>query len=105
MFIRGMPSSHVRIVFVLACIVAFSLVYGLACDRDDFVGEGWTRYLAAQERRRKPGDRAAAHAVTMLYFSLSNAITMGFGDIVAGSLKTKLLVMAQMLTTLVIVLA
>ena len=94
-----------RIFFVLACIVAFALVYGLACDREDFAGEGWALYLAAQERRRKPGERAVAHAVTMLYFSLSNAITMGYGDIAAGSLKTKLLVMAQMLATLVIVLA
>lgn len=90
-----------RIAAVLTIMLAFTIIYTVLFDdaTRDLGGIGMSRFR--EERHSK---YSVDRIVTMMYFSVGNTITMGYGDIFAQSLKAKLLVIAQISCTLFVVL-
>ena len=92
-FLYSAKNRARRLVLVAAVTLAFAALYSLACAPEDLGGPAMAHLHA----------RSLEHAVAMLYFSVGNTVTMGYGDIFARSTKARLLVIAQIGCTLFIV--
>ena len=86
------------ILFLIISIVFYSLLYYLCCVSKDF-------YYRKKNLLPIQNDETSYSTISyfdLLYFSIITQTTVGYGDIIPYSRKSKTLVVLQILTSLVI---
>ena len=95
-----------KIVALAGLIVVFTCAYKsvlrIGVDLD---GEGVRRRPSGSPGRQGMSSSTSMTWMTAVYFSVNNSITMGYGDIVPVTTRARALVVLQMLSVIVLVLA